>query len=96
MNEQSCKHYKITISGKVQGVWFRKHTLEKALSLGLKGCVKNLPDGNVYVEVESKHSKKIDEFIRWLHQGSPLSKVEQVIVNQSGKCNNYPDFRIKK
>ena len=34
-------HYKILVKGKVQGVWFRKYTKEKAEVLGLKGYVKN-------------------------------------------------------
>jgi acylphosphatase len=96
MNKQNCTHYKITVTGKVQGVWFRKYTSEKAKSLGLKGWVKNLPDGNVYIEVESNDTEILDKFIRWLHQGSPMSKVKQVIVSEPDTCKNFTDFNIKK
>ena len=34
-------HYSILVKGKVQGVWFRKYTYDKAQALGLKGFVKN-------------------------------------------------------
>jgi acylphosphatase len=43
-------HYQITVSGKVQGVWFRKSTQDKARELGLRGFVRNQPDGSVYIE----------------------------------------------
>jgi len=46
------KHLNITISGRVQGVWFRKHTETKAIELGVHGFVANKENGNVYVEVE--------------------------------------------
>ena len=37
----------VLISGKVQGVWFRANTKEKARQLDIKGWVRNLPDGRV-------------------------------------------------
>ena len=42
----------LVIHGKVQGVFFRKHALEKANDLGLKGIVRNLPNGNVEIFAE--------------------------------------------
>lgn len=71
----------IQISGLVQGVWFRKYTHEKALQLQLKGFVKNLPDGTVYAEAEGSE-QDVQLFIEWCHQGSPLSKVENVRVEE--------------
>jgi len=50
----SKNRYSIRIDGKVQGVWFRKHTAEVATALGLKGYVENEPGGAVYVEVEGE------------------------------------------
>ena len=67
----------VHIAGLVQGVWFRKYTHEKAISLGLVGFVKNMPDGTVYTEVEGDE-KNVGLFIEWCHKGSPLSKVESI------------------
>jgi len=53
----SKNRYSIRIDGKVQGVWFRKHTAELAESLGLKGYVENEPGGSVYVEAEGEEEK---------------------------------------
>lgn len=41
----------ISVLGKFQGVWFKKHTKEKAISLDLKGYVMNKKDGTVFIEI---------------------------------------------
>ena len=46
-------------TGRVQGVWFRANTKEKALATGLTGWVRNLPDGSVEAVFEGD-----DEAIR--------------------------------
>lgn len=38
---------KLTISGRVQGVWYRAWTVENAETLGLDGWVRNRRDGTV-------------------------------------------------
>lgn len=73
--------YCISIRGKVQGVWFRKHAHDKAMSLGLKGFVKNLPDGSVYCEVEGGLAH-LEAFADWCSTGSPLSEVSGVAVSR--------------
>ena len=56
------KPIQITISGKVQNVGFRFHTHKKAQQLGVKGFVKNLANGNVYIEAEAEEDN-LDQFI---------------------------------
>jgi len=85
-------HYSILVKGKVQGVWFRKYTCDKAQTLGLRGFVKNEVNLHVYIEVEGpKH--KLTNLIDWLHEGSPFSKVSEVIV-QSGELQYFKEFKI--
>ena len=91
-----CKHYKIKVTGKVQGVWFRKYTLVKALDLGLKGFVKNKDDGSVYIEVESNNPKRLQDFLVWLKNGSPTSEPEEVIILEKTDCIGFKDFAIKR
>ena len=90
----ACKHLNIKITGKVQGVWFRKYTKDQADALQLNGTVQNMPDGSVYVEVESTNEAKLNEFTQWLHQGSPLSKVEKVEILEEKPCQNFDGFMI--
>lgn len=71
------KELRAVVSGKVQGVSFRDFVLESARNLGLKGYVRNVPDGTVFVLAQGSESElKILE--ENLHQGSSASSVEQV------------------
>ena len=87
-------HYKISVIGGVQGVWFRKYTREAALSRGIKGFVENSEDGSVYIEAEGR-SEELDQFVEWLHQGSPMSQVEKVI-RKEGQPVGFATFEIRR
>ena len=86
------KLLQIHISGKVQGVWFRKYTKDKADELGIKGFVQNLADGSVYAEAEG-NEEQLAAFVSWCHVGSPKSQVEQVLVKE-GVIKDYKEFSI--
>ncbi len=73
------KSNSIKVFGKVQGVGFRFYTHKKANELGVKGFVRNLRDGSVYVEAEAAPDI-MDEFIGWLHQGPQWARVDEVFV----------------
>ncbi len=75
------KTISITVTGKVQGVWFRKYTVEKANELGVTGYVRNLPDESVYI-LATGSEEQLNAFSQWCYTGSPKSKVEQVIVKE--------------
>lgn len=69
----------ILVTGRVQGVGYRKFVVSHALRLNLSGYCKNLPSGDVEIAVEG-HSDKIQELIRELHIGPPRAEVDKVIV----------------
>ncbi len=56
------------VRGRVQGVAFRHHTMKKARELGIRGWVRNLPDGRVEVRAEGDVGE-LDEFVGWLATG---------------------------
>ena len=64
------KAFKATVSGKVQGVWFRDSTRQEAIKLKVTGWVKNIPGGTVYLEAEGEENN-LKSLERWLHIGSP-------------------------
>ena len=50
MEDIMKKRVNIIVYGRVQGVWYRAYTRDKAIELGLKGWVRNNPDGTVEIE----------------------------------------------
>jgi acylphosphatase len=88
------KHYKITVRGRVQGVWFRRYTAEKAVSLQIKGFVRNLDNGDVYVEAEGENVP-MNIFTDWLYTGSPNSKVYDVVLEE-GDLKHFRTFEINR
>jgi len=84
----------VYIKGKVQGVWFRAHTKQQAEMFGLRGWVRNTHDGRVEGLFEGE-DKNVDKMIEWCHQGSPLSLVREVKVEEMNTPVNCSDFKIK-
>ena len=74
--------YKFLISGKVQGVWYRKFVSENAKKAGFKGYVKNLPDMRVEAVAEIENEKRLKEFLEILKKGSPYSEVKNIEFEQ--------------
>jgi acylphosphatase len=68
---------KIFVSGRVQGVFFRKYLRKKMREIGIKGKASNLSDGRVEVEIEGK-KKQIEKMIEFCWKGPPLARVEKV------------------
>lgn len=68
------------VEGKVQGVWFRAFTRDTATRLGLRGWVRNEPDGSVSGEVEGEE-EVVDRFLEALRQGPPRSRVDALHVH---------------
>jgi acylphosphatase len=65
------------VSGRVQGVFYRATCVRKAESLGLTGYARNLSDGRVEV-LACGEAAAVAQFIAWLWEGSPASKVTAV------------------
>ncbi len=68
---------RILVTGKVQGVYFRKSTQERANALGLSGFVKNLPDGRVLIEAEGDPFQ-IEALEHWAQGGPEMAEVENI------------------
>ena len=87
------RHYKIRVSGRVQGVGFRYAAKNQAASLKLNGQVQNQPDGSVYVEIEGdKHA--CHEFIRWCRKGPGFGWVEKVDYME-GELAGFDSFSVR-
>lgn len=73
---------RIRVKGKVQGVFFRAWAIEQANELGLDGWVRNRHDGSVEA-VAVGPAGKVEELIARCHRGSPPSRVDAVIVEDT-------------
>lgn len=69
------------ISGRVQGVFYRASTRQKATELSCSGYARNLPDGRVEVLAVGE-PQAIQGLIDWLWQGPPAADVKQVEVQE--------------
>ena len=87
------KAFKANVSGKVQGVWFRDSTRRDAIKLEVTGCVKNLPGGTVYLEAEGEENN-LKSLERWIHIGSPHSRVDRVDLQWIVPTNKYSTFKV--
>ena len=84
--------YKIHITGHVQGVGFRWSAANEARNRNIKGYVKNLSDGSVYLEAEGSLIQ-LNIFVDWCKKGPAFGSVESVTIDTSPPVN-YLDFRI--
>jgi acylphosphatase len=70
--------YKLTVSGRVQGVFYRKYVHYIASTLGYVGYVQNLNNGNVEVVINAEFQSELELFISKLYEGSTFSRVRDV------------------
>lgn len=86
-----CLH--CTVIGRVQGVFYRKNTLEQALLHGVSGWVRNQSNGSVEV-VLCGEPDKVAAMKEWLTHGPPRAKVEQIMSNEI-PCEHYTSFTVR-
>ena len=72
----SMQTISIIVKGRVQGVFYRQSTREKARELGLTGYVQNMENGSVHIVATGEH-EKLDQLIAWCRQGPPKAKVQR-------------------
>jgi len=67
------------VSGRVQGVFYRASTVQKARELGVDGYARNLADGRVEV-LACGPAPAVDALTSWLWTGSSAAKVTDVQI----------------
>ncbi len=84
----------VIIHGLVQGVWFRASTRDEAIRLGVRGWVRNLPDGTVQALFEGE-KKKVEQIIGWCYKGPPGSRVSKVDIFWESYKGEHEQFDIR-
>lgn len=81
------------VTGRVQMVMYRDFVQRKARTFDIVGRVKNMEDGSVEIIAQGM-PESLKQFIGQLHEGSVLSKVEDVAVSWRSTTEFFDDFRI--
>ena len=84
----------VWVRGRVQGVFFRDSTQQAARRLGLRGWVRNLPDGRVETVFQGERDacEKALDFVR---KGPPSARVDEVDTRWEDDQEDLVDFRIR-
>ena len=70
---------RLIVKGKVQGVFYRASAKEEAKALGLRGWVRNTPEGHVEAVATGEH-QALSQFIDWCKKGPPSAQVTVVDI----------------
>lgn len=92
MSEKIRAH--IFVSGRVQGVFFRDNTRQKAEELGVSGWVKNLADGRVEAVFEGE-KEKVESLIEWAKKGPSIAKVNGIDVEWQEYKGEFENFEVR-
>ncbi len=85
---------KLLAHGRVQGVFFRHAAADEARSLGLRGWVKNLANGDVEIVAEGPR-RELKILAAWAHQGPRLARVTGVEEDWSDYRGEEGPFAIR-
>ena len=83
----------IIISGKVQGVWFRKSTKEKADEFKVSGTVQNLTTGQVKVIAQAEDNA-LNALIEWAKVGPKYAEVRSIDIEPVDEPPQFRKFEI--
>ncbi|HJW96789.1 MAG TPA: acylphosphatase [archaeon] len=84
----------VFVSGVVQGVFYRSWAEDTAKDFGLKGWVRNLPDGRVEAFFEGEKSK-VEKMLELCRKGPPHARVESVDVRKE-RPSGFEGFEVRR
>ena len=84
----------VRIRGRVQGVYFRGKLREQAQMWGVRGLVRNMPDGSVEALLQGQ-KERVDAVVAWAHRGPRGAIVESVEVEWEPVEQRLPTFEVR-
>ncbi len=85
--------WSVVFSGQVQGVGFRYNATRIARSMGVRGYVRNVPDGRVELvaeALEQELTQLIDEICQTTH-----GYIRETNVNKQEATHEFTDFDVR-
>ncbi len=86
-----CTTLRLSIHGRVQGVFFRDSMRREAQKLGVTGWVRNCADGSVEAVVQGT-PPAVEGIVRWAQHGPDRARVER--VDTQAADGSYSGFDI--
>jgi len=87
------KSYVMKVTGRVQNVGFRYFAVKEAEKAGVKGFVRNQPDGSVYIEAEGEE-EALDSYYLRIKKGPMWGRVDHVALSEQ-PVRGYEKFIVK-
>jgi acylphosphatase len=91
----SAARLRLVAAGRVQGVFYRQSTVDAAARLGLRGWVRNLPDGRVEALAEGPRAA-LEALLDFCRRGPPAARVERVEVEWLEAGGDLGPFGVRR
>ena len=85
----------VVVSGRVQGVFFRASTRDVAVRFGVRGFVRNLPDGRVEAVLQGDRAA-VDRVVAFMREGPPGAHVEEADVQWRPATEAFDGFSVRR
>ena len=85
---------KVRVSGRVQGVWFRRSTKDKAVELGVTGWCRNCSDDSVEALFQGEQ-EVVQSIIDWCREGPKMARVDHVDIEWLDSVGEFNTFEIR-
>lgn len=85
----------VVVSGLVQGVFFRASTRDVAVRFGVRGFVRNLPDGRVEAVLQGDRAA-VDRVVAFMREGPPGAYVEAADVQWRPATEAFDGFSVRR
>lgn len=92
--EAEAARARIFVRGLVQGVGFRWSMQQMARRFGVRGWVRNLPDGRVEAVIEGRRDR-VEMLIEWAKRGPSGAEVWSVDIYWERYKGEFDDFYIR-
>ena len=84
----------VVVTGRVQGVAFRNNTQRVAVDLGVKGWVRNLPNGDVEACFEGEEAA-VQSLVEWCRRGPSAARVDRLVETEGRHTGEFGSFLIR-
>jgi len=94
MSDRDLARLRLVVTGRVQGVFFRRAALNEARGLGLKGFARNSAEGSVEILAEGER-RNLEALLAWTRHGPPHARVDGVEPIWGKFAGEFDEFKVR-